>query len=43
MSDSEDLSDIVTSLFNGSGGNKADSVGESYGRPEVNSRVDEFF
>ena len=30
MSDSEDLSDITTSLFDGSSGNEADSEGESY-------------
>ena len=32
MSDSEDFSDITTSLYDGNSGNKADSEGESYGK-----------
>ena len=32
MSNSEDLPDITTSLYDGSGGNEADSEGESYGK-----------
>ena len=31
MSDSEDLSDITTSLYEGSSGNEADSEEESHG------------
>ena len=32
MSDSEDLSDITTSLYDGSSGNEPDSEGKSYGK-----------
>ena len=32
MPDSENSSDITTSLYNGSSGNEADSEGESYGK-----------
>ena len=32
LEDSEDLSDITTSLYDGSGGNEADPEGESYGK-----------
>ena len=32
MSDSEDLSDITISLYDGSSGNEADSEEESYGK-----------
>ena len=44
MPDSEDLSDITTSLYDGSSGHETDSEGGKLRkRPKGNYRVDELF